>query len=134
MAALGRALPQRRPSAPPGHRRPDRRRGAQRWTAPGPQTRQKQAATSTGIPRNPGPLRIHRRPRHHRRRPLRRLTCTSPRPTRPAFRRPHPGATEQQIREIVAEGFQEIYFKDGGRRATASPTSTLNDIDYLDLD
>ncbi|MFJ1812685.1 MULTISPECIES: telomere-protecting terminal protein Tpg [unclassified Streptomyces] len=44
------------------------------------------------------------------------------------------GASDQQMRAIIAEGFKEIYFQDGGSRATGLSDVTLNDIDYLDLD
>jgi hypothetical protein len=35
---------------------------------------------------------------------------------------------------IIAEGFKEIYFQDGGNRARGLSDVALNDIDYLDLD
>lgn len=38
------------------------------------------------------------------------------------------------MRQIIAEGFKEIYFQDGGARALGLSDVTLNDIDYLDLD
>ncbi|MFF8445890.1 telomere-protecting terminal protein Tpg [Streptomyces californicus] len=44
------------------------------------------------------------------------------------------GASDQQMRKIIAEGLKEIYFQDGGARATGLSDVTLNDIDYLDLD
>ncbi|MFF2536105.1 telomere-protecting terminal protein Tpg [Streptomyces cyaneofuscatus] len=44
------------------------------------------------------------------------------------------GASDQQMRQIIAEGFKEIYFQDGGGRAAGLSDVTLNDIDYLDLD
>ncbi|GAA4658498.1 hypothetical protein GCM10023347_07150 [Streptomyces chumphonensis] len=44
------------------------------------------------------------------------------------------GASDQQMREIIAEGFKEVYFQDGGVRATGLSEVALNDIDYLDLD
>ena len=44
------------------------------------------------------------------------------------------GASDQQMRGIIAEGFKEIYFQDNGSRATGLSDVTLNDIDYLDLD
>ncbi|MCK8438768.1 XRE family transcriptional regulator [Streptomyces sp. D2-8] len=44
------------------------------------------------------------------------------------------GASDQQMRAIIAEGFKEVYFQDGGARATGLSDVTLNDIDYLDLD
>ncbi|MGW1916946.1 telomere-protecting terminal protein Tpg [Streptomyces sp. NPDC002076] len=43
------------------------------------------------------------------------------------------GATEQQLKDIVAEGLQEIYFKDRGRRAQGLLVE-FTDIDYIDLD
>jgi predicted transcriptional regulator len=42
------------------------------------------------------------------------------------------GATEQQLAAIVAQGLQEMYFKDRGRRAQGLVVD-LNTIDYLDL-
>lgn len=42
------------------------------------------------------------------------------------------GATEQQLLDIVAEGFQEIYFKDRGRRATGLLVE-FTDVDHIDV-
>ncbi|WP_420078309.1 telomere-protecting terminal protein Tpg [Streptomyces sp. JL4002] len=42
------------------------------------------------------------------------------------------GADDARLRAIVAEGLQEVYFKDGGRRAAGLEVS-LNDIDYFDV-
>ena len=42
------------------------------------------------------------------------------------------GADDQQMRGIVAEGLQEVYFKDGGRRAQDLEVS-FNNIDYFDV-
>ncbi|MFE2536859.1 telomere-protecting terminal protein Tpg [Streptomyces sp. NPDC059371] len=44
------------------------------------------------------------------------------------------GAGDQEMRSIIAEGFKEIYFQDGGARATGLSDVEINDIDYLDLD
>ncbi|MEU6688362.1 XRE family transcriptional regulator [Streptomyces sp. NPDC046832] len=44
------------------------------------------------------------------------------------------GASDRQMRQIIAEGLKEIYFQDGGSRAMGLSDVTLNDIDYLDLD
>ncbi|MFC5034566.1 helix-turn-helix transcriptional regulator [Streptomyces sp. So13.3] len=44
------------------------------------------------------------------------------------------GASDQDMRGIIAEGFKEVYFQDGGGRAMGLSDVTLNDIDYLDLD
>ncbi|MFD7020835.1 MULTISPECIES: telomere-protecting terminal protein Tpg [unclassified Streptomyces] len=43
------------------------------------------------------------------------------------------GATEQQLQSIAAEGLQEIYFKDRGRRAHDLMVE-FTDIDYVELD
>ncbi|MEV8308816.1 XRE family transcriptional regulator [Streptomyces flavidovirens] len=43
------------------------------------------------------------------------------------------GATEQQLQRIAAEGLQEEYFKDRGRRAPGLHVE-LTDIDYIELD
>jgi hypothetical protein len=43
------------------------------------------------------------------------------------------GATEQQLRDIAAEGLQEQYFKDRGRRAPGLLVE-FTDIDYVELD
>ncbi|QPP10289.1 XRE family transcriptional regulator [Streptomyces bathyalis] len=42
------------------------------------------------------------------------------------------GATDQQMRDIVAEGIQETYFKDGGRRAQDLEVA-INNIEYFDV-
>ncbi|MFI5635178.1 telomere-protecting terminal protein Tpg [Streptomyces sp. NPDC051664] len=42
-------------------------------------------------------------------------------------------AGEQELQNIVAEGLQEVYFKDGGRRANDLLVE-FTDIDYLDTD
>lgn len=44
------------------------------------------------------------------------------------------GAGDQQMREIIAEGFRDVYFQDSGGRATEISDVAINDIDYLDLD
>ncbi|SEP02154.1 hypothetical protein SAMN05216267_107212 [Actinacidiphila rubida] len=43
------------------------------------------------------------------------------------------GASEQQLQAIAAEGLQEIYFKDRGRRAQGLEVEFTN-IDYIELD
>ncbi|MFJ1647878.1 telomere-protecting terminal protein Tpg [Streptomyces sp. NPDC088258] len=43
------------------------------------------------------------------------------------------GADERRLRRIVAEGLQEIYFKDQGRRADGLLVE-FTDIDYVELD
>ncbi|MFD6972100.1 telomere-protecting terminal protein Tpg [Streptomyces sp. NPDC059949] len=42
------------------------------------------------------------------------------------------GADDGRLRAIVAEGLQEVYFKDGGRRADHLEVE-LTDIDYIDV-
>jgi hypothetical protein len=44
------------------------------------------------------------------------------------------GASDQEMREIIADGFKDVYFQDGGVRATGLSDVEINDIDYLDLD
>ncbi|MFE4420243.1 hypothetical protein ACFRMR_19235, partial [Streptomyces sp. NPDC056817] len=63
----------------------------------------------------PGPVR------------LRRDTSTRGR----AVRRPRRGASDQQM---IAEGFKEVYFQDGGVRAMGLSDVAINEIDYLGLD
>ncbi|MEV5689034.1 MULTISPECIES: telomere-protecting terminal protein Tpg [unclassified Streptomyces] len=43
------------------------------------------------------------------------------------------GATEQQLRNIAAEGLQDQYFRDRGRRAEGLQVE-FTDIDYVELD
>ncbi|MFE3581396.1 telomere-protecting terminal protein Tpg [Streptomyces vinaceus] len=44
------------------------------------------------------------------------------------------GASDQEMRGIIAEGFKEIYFQDNGGRAMGLSDVAINDIDYLDLE
>ncbi|MFF7329940.1 telomere-protecting terminal protein Tpg [Streptomyces sp. NPDC090306] len=44
------------------------------------------------------------------------------------------GAGDQQLRRIIADGFKNVYFQDGGTRAADLSEVEINDIDYLDLD
>ena len=44
------------------------------------------------------------------------------------------GASDQQMRGIIAEGLKDVYFQDGGGRALGLSDVAINDIDYLDLD
>ena len=108
----------------------------QRWQPQVRKRRQQQAATATGIT-------VETRARFGYTAPVgttddgrfRRLTVHLP----PAYAQRlfdarNTGASDQQMRQIIAEGFKEIYFQDGGTRATGLSDVTLNDIDYLDLD
>ncbi|MEU0413889.1 XRE family transcriptional regulator [Streptomyces griseorubiginosus] len=44
------------------------------------------------------------------------------------------GASDQQMRGIIAEGLKDVYFQDGGSRAMGLSDVALNDIDYIDFD
>ena len=44
------------------------------------------------------------------------------------------GVGERRLRGIIAEGFREVYFQDGGTRALDLTEVALTDIDYLDVD
>jgi len=44
------------------------------------------------------------------------------------------GASDQQMRQIIADGFKEVYFQDSGARAAGLSDVAINDIDYLELD
>jgi hypothetical protein len=108
----------------------------QRWQPQVRKRRQKQAATTRGIT-------VETRARFGYTAPIgttddgrfRRLTVHLP----PAYAQRlfdarNTGASDQEMRGIIAEGFKETYFQDGGGRATGLSDVTLNDIDYLDLD
>ncbi|MFF4450808.1 telomere-protecting terminal protein Tpg [Streptomyces sp. NPDC001502] len=96
--------------------------------------RRKEAATSTGIT-------VETRARFGYTAPvgttddgrMRRLTVHLP----PAYAQRlfdarETGGSDQQMRAIVAEGLQEIYFKDGGTRADGLEIE-FTDIDYFDV-
>ncbi|MFF4448294.1 telomere-protecting terminal protein Tpg [Streptomyces sp. NPDC001502] len=96
--------------------------------------RRKQAATATGIT-------VETRARFGYTAPvgttddgrMRRLTVHLP----PAYAQrlfdaQQQGAQDPELRAIVAEGLQEIYFKDGGTRADDLEVE-LTDIDYIDV-
>jgi transcriptional regulator with XRE-family HTH domain len=105
-----------------------------RWQPQVRKRRRKQAATSTGITVETrarfgytAPIGTTDDPR------MRRLTVHLP----PAyadrlFEAQQQGASDQQMRDIVAEGLQEIYFKDGGRRADNLEVE-FTDVDYFDV-
>ncbi|MFF4053918.1 telomere-protecting terminal protein Tpg [Streptomyces chartreusis] len=107
-----------------------------RWQPQVRKRRQKQAATSGGIT-------VETRARFGYTAPIgttddgrfRRLTVHLP----PAyaqrlFEARDSGAGDQEMRQIIAEGFKDIYFQDGGGRALGLSEVEINDIDYLDLD
>ncbi|MFD9324007.1 telomere-protecting terminal protein Tpg [Streptomyces sp. NPDC060053] len=107
-----------------------------RWQPQVRKRRQRQAATATGIT-------VETRARFGYTAPIgttddgrfRRLTVHLP-PVyaQRLFDAREAGASDQQMRGIIAEGFKDVYFQDGGSRATGLTDVTLNDIDYLDLD
>ncbi|MFF3359569.1 telomere-protecting terminal protein Tpg [Streptomyces sp. NPDC002917] len=65
---------------------------------------------------------------------LRHLTVALP-PTYAArlFEARDQGASDQQLQQIAAEGFQEAYFKDGGRRA-AGLLVEYTDLEHIEFD
>lgn len=106
-----------------------------RWQPQVRRRRRKQAATTTGIT-------VETRARFGYTAPIgttddgrfRRLTVHLP----PAYAQRlfdarEAGASDQQMRQIIAEGLKDIYFQDSGARALGLSDVTLNDIDYLDL-
>lgn len=107
-----------------------------RWQPQVRRRRREQAATTTGIT-------IETRARFGYTAPIgttddgrvRRLTVHLP----PAYAQRlfdarDRGAGDQQMRRIIAEGLRDVYFQDGGSRATGLSDVTFTDIDYLDLD
>ncbi|MEV6319301.1 helix-turn-helix transcriptional regulator [Streptomyces sp. NPDC051776] len=44
------------------------------------------------------------------------------------------GASDQEMRGIIADGFREVYFQDGGARAMGLSDVEINEIDYMDFD
>ncbi|MEU5836418.1 XRE family transcriptional regulator [Streptomyces diacarni] len=107
-----------------------------RWQPQVRKRRRKQAATTRGVT-------VETRARFGYTAPIgttddgrfRRLTVHLP-PTyaQRLFDAREGGASDQQMREIIAEGFKEVYFQDSGGRAMGLSDVALNDIDYLDLD
>ena len=107
-----------------------------RWQPQVRKRRRKQAAAATGIT-------VETRARFGYTAPIgttddgrfRRLTVHLP----PAYAQRlfdarDAGASDQEMRVIIAEGFKDVYFQDGGSRAMGLSDVEINDIDYLDLD
>ena len=66
---------------------------------------------------------------------LRHLTVAlPPRYAARLFEAQEQGATEQQLREIAAEGLKEVYFQDNGRRAGQLEEVRFTDIEHLEFD
>lgn len=108
----------------------------QRWQPQVRKRRQRQAATTGGIT-------VETRARFGYKAPVgttdegrfRRLTVhLPPEYARRLFDARDEGANDQRMREIIAEGFKDVYFQDGGSRAMGLSDVYLNDIDYLDLE
>jgi DNA-binding transcriptional regulator YdaS (Cro superfamily) len=107
-----------------------------RWQPQVRKRRRRQAATTTGIT-------VETRARFGYTAPVgttddgrfRRLTVRLPAAfAQRLFDARDAGADDQQMRTIIAEGFKETYFQEGGSRALGISDVALNDIDYLDLD
>ncbi|MGW0877786.1 telomere-protecting terminal protein Tpg [Streptomyces sp. NPDC002740] len=108
----------------------------QRWQPQVRKRRQKQAATSGGIT-------VETRARFGYTASVgttddgrfRRLTVhLPPEYAQRLFDARNIGASDQDLRGIIAEGFKDIYFQGGGARAAGLSDVEINDIDYLDLD
>jgi DNA-binding transcriptional regulator YdaS (Cro superfamily) len=108
----------------------------QRWQPQVRKRRQRQAAATGGIT-------VETRARFGYTAPVgttddgrfRRLTVhLPPEYARRLFEARDAGASDRQMRGIIAEGFKEVYFQDGGGRAMGLSDVEINDIDYLDLD
>lgn len=108
----------------------------QRWQPQVRKRRQHQAATTGGIT-------VETRARFGYTAPIgttddgrfRRLTVhLPPEYAQRLFDARDTGASDQEMRGIIAEGFKDVYFQDGGGRAMGLSDVAINDIDYLDLD
>ncbi|MEU8623162.1 XRE family transcriptional regulator [Streptomyces sp. NPDC048623] len=107
-----------------------------RWQPQVRRRRQKQAATTGGIT-------VETRARFGYTAPIgttddgrfRRLTVHLP-PTyaQRLFDAQAAGAPDRELRQVIADGFRDVYFQDGGHRALGLSDVQLSDIDYLDLD
>ncbi|MDW4917736.1 MULTISPECIES: telomere-protecting terminal protein Tpg [Streptomyces] len=107
-----------------------------RWQPQVRKRRQRQAATTGGIT-------VETRARFGYTAPVgttddgrfRRLTVHLPATyAQRLFDARNAGASEREMRGIVADGLKDVYFQDGGSRATGLSDVEINDIDYLDLD
>jgi hypothetical protein len=66
---------------------------------------------------------------------IRHLTVAlPPRYAARLFEAQEQGATEQQLREIAAEGLKEVYFQDNGRRAGQLEEVRFTDIEHLEFE
>lgn len=107
-----------------------------RWQPQVRKRRRKQAAAATGIT-------VETRARFGYTAPVgttddgrfRRLTVHLP-PTyaQRLFDARDTGASDQEMRGIIAEGFKDVYFQDSGGRAMGLSDVEINEIDYMDFD
>ncbi|MGP3954137.1 telomere-protecting terminal protein Tpg [Streptomyces sp. 7N604] len=105
-----------------------------RWQPRVRQRRRRQAAAATGITIETrarfgctAPIGTTDDPR------MRRLTVhLPPEYASRLFQAQQQGASDRQLREIVAEGLQEVYFKDNGARAQGLEVE-FTDVDYFDV-
>ncbi|MEU1409802.1 XRE family transcriptional regulator [Streptomyces sp. NPDC005728] len=66
---------------------------------------------------------------------LRHLTVAlPPRYAARLFEAQEAGASDQQLREIAAEGLKEVYFQDNGRRAGQLEEVRFTDIEHIEFD
>lgn len=121
--------------APPGPRRTLGRRGPRRWQPRVREQARRQAAASAGVIIDTrawfGFTAALGSTDNAR---IRHLTVALP----PAFAArlfdaQQAGASEQQLREITAEGLGEAHFRDGGRRAHGLEVE-FTDVEQLDFD
>ncbi|MEU2770831.1 XRE family transcriptional regulator [Streptomyces diastaticus] len=108
----------------------------QRWQPQVRKRRQKQATTTGGITVDTRASFGYKADGHTTDEPrMRRMTVHLPASyAKRLFDARDTGASDQQMRKIVAEGFKEIYFQDGGGRAMGLSDVEINDIDYLDVE
>ncbi|MFD4392629.1 telomere-protecting terminal protein Tpg [Streptomyces sp. NPDC058495] len=108
----------------------------QRWQPGVRQRRQRQAADSGGITVELRAQIGYRAAIGSTDEPrFRRLTVHLPNYyARQLFDARRSGAADQMMRQIVADGLKEVYFQDGGRRASGLYEVELNSIDYIDFE
>ena len=93
----------------------------------------KRAAAAGGHGGDPGPVWVHCAGRHDRRPRERRLTVDlSPAYAQRLLDAQQQGLGDQALRDIAAEGLQEVYFKDSGTRAGGLEVE-MTDIRYFDV-
>lgn len=84
--------------------------------------------------RHPRPVRFHRGAGTTDDARVRHLTIAlAPQHAARLFDARDAGASEQQLRDIAAEGLGEMYFRDGGRRAHGLEIQ-FTDVEHLEFD